>query len=70
MPSHHYLVFISNGLVDVDGVLFQAIVGPTVLPITLLRASVGEPEELGVRRVPAQGDHLLEGWVIPGGTFT
>ena len=60
-----HLVFISNGLVDVDSVFFVAIVGPTILPVSFLRPSVGEPEELCVGGITTKGNHLFESRVLP-----
>ena len=49
-----HLVFISHRLIDVDSILLVAIVRPTILPITLLRPSIGEPEKLGIGGIATQ----------------
>ena len=60
-----HLVFVGNRLVDVDSILLVAIVDPTVLPVTFLRPSVGEPEELVVGGIATQRHHFLESRVLP-----
>ena len=60
-----YLVLVRDSLVDVDSILFVAIVDPTVLPVTLLCPPVGEPEELGVGGIATKRHHFLEGRVFP-----
>ena len=60
-----HLVFISNRLVDVDSIFFVAIVCPTILPVSFLRPSVGEPEELCVGGITTKGNHLFESRVLP-----
>ena len=60
-----HLVFISHRLIDVDSILLVAIVSPTIFPITLLRPSIGEPEELRVGGITTQRHHFLKSRVLP-----
>ena len=65
MYTFSHLVFIVNRLVDVDSILLVAIVDPTVLPVTFVRPSVREPEELGVGGIATERHHFLKGRVLP-----